>query len=68
MHKKVKFWKLCNYIINTASYTNKLLLDIEICRRACGGHGYLDYARFHDIFSEYSPFPTYEGENTVLML
>lgn len=51
-----------------ASYTNKLLLNTEVCRRACGGHGYLDYARFHDIFSEFAPVATYEGENTVLHL
>lgn len=41
---------------------------IEIIRRAAGGHGYSAYSRFPDMFSEYSTFPTYEGENYVLLL
>jgi len=45
-----------------------MLLSIEVCRRSCGGHGYLDYAGFHGIFAEYAPMCTYEGENTVLLL
>jgi len=51
-----------------AYYSNRLLLGTEVARRACGGHGYLDYARFHEIFSEFSPFATFEGENTILYL
>jgi len=45
-----------------------MLLGIEVCRRACGGHGYLDAAVFHQLFADFSPMCTYEGENTVLLL
>ena len=41
---------------------------IDICRRACGGHGYIDVARFHEMYSEFVPMCTYEGENTVMYL
>lgn len=51
-----------------AYFSDDLLKGIEICRRACGGHGYLDVARFHELYSEYSPMATYEGENTVMYL
>lgn len=53
---------------NKAVYTSKLVESIEKIRLSCGGHGFSAYARFTDLFSEYSPFPTYEGENTVLHL
>jgi len=45
-----------------------MLKGIEVCRRSCGGHGFLDVARFHELYSEYSTFVTYEGENTVMYL
>ena len=45
-----------------------MLEGIEICRRACGGNGFLDVARFHELYSEYSPMCTYEGDNTVMHL
>jgi len=51
-----------------AVYSNTLVDGIEIIRRACGGHGYSAYSRFPDLFSEFSTFPTYEGENYVLLL
>lgn len=40
----------------------------EICRRACGGHGYLNSSGFNDIYKMLTAAQTYEGENTVLLL
>ncbi|XP_042906100.1 peroxisomal acyl-coenzyme A oxidase 1 [Parasteatoda tepidariorum] len=41
---------------------------IEICRRACGGHGYLQISGIHRIYAATVAACTYEGENTVLYL
>jgi acyl-CoA oxidase len=45
-----------------------LLKDIEICRLACGGHGYSHYSGLPSLLQEITPFTTLEGENTVLYL
>lgn len=42
--------------------------DVEVCRRACGGHGYLASAGFSDLYKSQTAAQTYEGENTVLLL
>ncbi|KAM3623510.1 uncharacterized protein V6R79_012045 [Siganus canaliculatus] len=41
---------------------------IEVCRMSCGGHGYSRCSALPDIYSEFTPTCTYEGENTVMML
>lgn len=41
---------------------------VEICRLACGGHGYLTSSGFHDIYTNCTAAQTYEGENTVMLL
>jgi acyl-CoA oxidase len=41
---------------------------MEICRRACGGHGFSHYSGLVSLVREYSPNNTHEGENTVLYL
>ncbi|XP_064382738.1 peroxisomal acyl-coenzyme A oxidase 1-like isoform X2 [Halichondria panicea] len=41
---------------------------IELCRLACGGHGYSLASGIPHIFVQYAPAMTYEGENTVLYL
>ena len=41
---------------------------IERARQACGGHGYSDYSGLPIMLREYSPNPTFEGDNTVLLL
>lgn len=41
---------------------------IEKCRKLCGGHGYSRFSGLIDLFSNYVPSQTYEGENTILML
>ncbi|KAL4648029.1 peroxisomal acyl-coenzyme A oxidase 1 isoform X1 [Arapaima gigas] len=41
---------------------------IEVCRMACGGHGYSRCSSLPDIYVTFTPTCTYEGENTVMML
>lgn len=41
---------------------------IEVCRRACGGHGYLMISGIHRLYATTVAACTYEGENTVLYL
>ncbi|XP_068119874.1 peroxisomal acyl-coenzyme A oxidase 1 isoform X4 [Hyperolius riggenbachi] len=41
---------------------------IEECRMACGGHGYSRCSGIPDIYVNFTPSCTYEGENTVMML
>ncbi|KAM4604056.1 peroxisomal acyl-coenzyme A oxidase 1 isoform 1-T1 [Polymixia lowei] len=41
---------------------------IEVCRMACGGHGYSRSSALPDIYVTFTPTCTYEGENTVMML
>ncbi|XP_029480627.1 peroxisomal acyl-coenzyme A oxidase 1-like isoform X2 [Oncorhynchus nerka] len=41
---------------------------IEVCRMACGGHGYSRCSALPDIYVNFVPTCTYEGENTVMML
>jgi acyl-CoA oxidase len=48
--------------------TNEVTQAVEVCRLACGGHGYLNSSGFNDIFKMATAAQTYEGENTVLLL
>ncbi|XP_060068142.1 peroxisomal acyl-coenzyme A oxidase 1-like [Ylistrum balloti] len=41
---------------------------IEVCRMACGGHGYSHASGLPKIYVDLTPGCTYEGENTVMML
>ncbi|XP_029359046.1 peroxisomal acyl-coenzyme A oxidase 1 isoform X5 [Echeneis naucrates] len=41
---------------------------IEVCRMSCGGHGYSRSSALPDIYVNFTPACTYEGENTVMML
>ncbi|XP_038598041.1 peroxisomal acyl-coenzyme A oxidase 1 isoform X1 [Tachyglossus aculeatus] len=41
---------------------------IESCRMACGGHGYSHCSGLPNIYVNFTPSCTYEGENTVMML
>ncbi|XP_058828522.1 probable peroxisomal acyl-coenzyme A oxidase 1, partial [Topomyia yanbarensis] len=41
---------------------------MEVCRLACGGHGYLSCANFMTFYSVATAASTYEGENTVMLL
>ncbi|XP_040850668.1 peroxisomal acyl-coenzyme A oxidase 2 [Ochotona curzoniae] len=40
----------------------------ELCRRACGGHGYSQLSGLPILVTSVTPACTYEGENTVLYL
>lgn len=48
--------------------SNEAVQSVEICRLACGGHGFLQSSGFHDIYTNCTAAQTYEGENTVLFL
>lgn len=48
--------------------TNESVKDIQTLRLACGGHGYLISAGFHDLFGNAAAAHAYEGENTVMLL
>ncbi|XP_069823070.1 peroxisomal acyl-coenzyme A oxidase 2 isoform X2 [Dendropsophus ebraccatus] len=41
---------------------------VEICRKACGGHGYSLYSGIPSLYTKVAASCTYEGENTVLHL
>ncbi|XP_013924300.1 PREDICTED: peroxisomal acyl-coenzyme A oxidase 2 [Thamnophis sirtalis] len=41
---------------------------VEVCRRACGGHGYSLLSGLPSIYTKVIPSCTYEGENTILLL
>ena len=41
---------------------------MEICRKACGGHGYSHYSGLPSLITEYLANLTHEGENTILYL
>uniref|UniRef100_A0A1A9X3M9 Acyl-coenzyme A oxidase n=1 Tax=Glossina brevipalpis TaxID=37001 RepID=A0A1A9X3M9_9MUSC len=41
---------------------------IEMCRLACGGHGYMDCSNFPTLYGMGTAVCTYEGENTVMLL
>ncbi|XP_039264820.2 peroxisomal acyl-coenzyme A oxidase 1-like [Styela clava] len=51
-----------------AYLTEKCLAGTDICRRACGGHGYLQASGFPNIYLQQLASVTYEGENTVMFL
>lgn len=40
----------------------------EVCRRACGGHGYSKLSGLPSLVNKVTASCTYEGENTVLYL
>lgn len=56
---------VCIYKVFIAA---KGLEVIEMCRRSCGGHGYMQVSGLPALYVEYLPKVTYDGENTVLGL
>lgn len=54
--------------LGKALSTDLMVKDIEICRLACGGHGFSHYSGLPSLLQEISAFTTLEGENTVLYL
>jgi len=49
-------------------YTWETLNGIEVCRQACGGHGFSDFSGIPLVFETYSPNVTLEGDNTIMAL
>ena len=41
---------------------------IELCRKCCGGHGYSRFSGLIDLYGNYVPACTYEGDNTIMLL
>ncbi|EDV23301.1 uncharacterized protein TRIADDRAFT_27529 [Trichoplax adhaerens] len=48
--------------------TDTSIAGVEICRRACGGHGYSNASGFQRFYENWLGSATYEGENTVMYL
>ena len=49
------------------SYTTMVTADgIEDCRKACGGHGFLQASGLPELFTSYLQNPTVEGDNQML--
>lgn len=39
---------------------------LEVCRRACGGHGYSNFSGIGTYYADYLPTTTWEGDNYML--
>lgn len=48
--------------------TDEAATGIEVCRLACGGHGYSHASGIPKMYTSVTVFCTVEGENTVMML
>lgn len=51
-----------------AYYSEEIMAGVEKCRRSTGGAGYASFSGFSEILAMVSPIPTYEGDNTVMLL
>ena len=51
-----------------AQISEHQIMTVEKARRQCGGAGYQSNSGFTELFSQFSPIPTYEGDNTVMLL
>jgi len=51
-----------------AYYSEEIMAGAEKCRRSTGGAGYASFSGFSEILAMVSPIPTYEGDNTVMLL
>eukprot|EP00741_Cyanophora_paradoxa_P005614 tig00000912_g5442.t1 len=50
-----------------AHITSHTAKALQVCREACGGHGYSAYNRIGTLRNDHDIFTTFEGDNTVLM-
>jgi len=48
--------------------SEQVILGVEACRRSAGGAGYSSFSGFTELSNAVSPVPTYEGDNTVMLL
>lgn len=51
-----------------ALFSEEGIIMIDIARRSTGGAGYLSGSGFNEIMEQASPVPTFEGDNTVMLL
>jgi len=51
-----------------AIFSGRILDCVEVARKSCGGAGYSAWSGFPNLFFNTSPIPTYEGDNTVMLL
>ena len=49
-------------------FSESMVQTVDVARRACGGHGYQSNSGFTQLAGDVSPVPTYEGDNTVMLL
>jgi len=49
-----------------AFFTDMAFKGLDNLRQACGGAGFSAYSGLPNLVFEYSPQPTFEGENTVM--
>lgn len=49
------------------SYSSTVAAEgLEVCRRACGGHGYSSFSGIGSYYADYLPTVTWEGDNYML--
>ena len=46
--------------------TSSAVTGLEVCRRACGGHGYSSFTGIGNVYADYLPSQTFEGDNYLL--
>jgi len=51
-----------------AHFSESMIYVFDRARRSCGGAGYQSNSGFTEIFMGSSPIPTFEGDNTVMLL
>lgn len=73
MNKEVKIGKfktldvLHHFTAGLKSLYSQITYDgIELIRVNCGGAGYSSWSFLPQLYSDYSPVPVYEGDNTVM--
>jgi acyl-CoA oxidase len=49
-------------------FSERTLDSVEMCRKNCGGAGYSALSGLPNLYINFSPVPTYEGDNTVMLL
>lgn len=49
-------------------FSEEIIVGVEACRRSAGGAGYASFSGFTELSNAVSPVPTYEGDNTVMLL
>ena len=73
MNEEIKFGKfktlnmMHHFTSGLKSLYSRMTYDgIDLIRANCGGAGYSVWSFLPQFFSEYSPVPVYEGDNTVM--